>query len=161
MRRIEPIACGYLKRRMPEIVASLQSFNEQKPISFDRAKDSIFKEIAAYKCECDKISQENENPFSPAFLRKNPISDTASILVHEFVVGKRNAGNTLSAILDQIVVSENDRKACIALLPLCVGDENKNGPISVLKSEQMKGYLSAARKIIFFSDFVEYGPNIQ
>ena len=48
----------------------------------------------------------------------------------------------------------------IALLYLCVDSENKHGLVSGLRTEEMKGYVSDARKKMFMIDFSENGPSI-
>ena len=70
----------------------------------------------------------------------------------------KNAGNTLSTILDLETLSENDRKVAMALLLLCYDEANKTGLVSILRTEHMKGYVSTARKMMFLADFIENGP---
>ena len=151
---------GYLRRRISQLIYSLEAIKNQKNISFAGAKDSIFKEIFPYQIKCENLSNENKNPFTPDFLKRYPISESISPIVHEYIVGNNNAGNTLAAILEKDVLTDGDRKACLLLLPFCFEDEDKNGLVSILHTDHLKGYRSLARKMIFFADFLKDGPNV-
>lgn len=158
LKRAEPYGNGYLHRRMPQLMFSLGALKEGESVSFENSKDSIFKEIIKFDQKSKSFLYEN--PFTPEFLRKTPISENISPIVHEFVVGNKNAGDTLANILEQATLSDNDRKVCLALLPLCFKDEDKRGLLSVLRTEHMKGYQSRARKMMFFADFLKNGPSV-
>ena len=99
-------------------------------------------------------------PFTPAFLRKNIVSDAMNAIVCDFVSGQQNAGNCLSKALELETLCPGDRKAALALLHLCNGSSDKHGLISVLRTEHLKGYVSTARKLMFMIDFTESGPSI-
>ena len=159
MQRAEECGNGFLKRRMPELIASLQAYKDHTIVSFTTAKDTAFKALPNIKSKIESMSEEEKNPFTPAFLRKYLPSDQISAIVQDFVSGARNAGNTLSALMELDTLSENDRKIALTLLSLCFDGNNKNGLISVLRTEHLKGYISTARKMMFVADFMEYGPN--
>lgn len=92
-------------------------------------------------------------------MRKYLPSDRVSAIIQDFVAGIKNAGNTLSALLELEALSESDRKIALTLLPLCFDGNNKNGLISALRTEHLKGYISTARKMMFVADFIEHGPD--
>ena len=79
----------------------------------------------------------------------------------EFISGAKNAGDTLSALLEMEALIDNDKKAASALLSLCYNAENKNGLVSILRSQHMRGHISIARKKMFVADFVENGPQFR
>jgi hypothetical protein len=161
MQRAGKCGNGYLKRRIPEVLSSLQALKDNASVCLGEAKDQIFREIFPYKLKNENPSEENKTPFNPSYLRRYPTSEKASALVHEFVVGNSNAGNTLASLLELDKLEANDKKAAIALLNICYGDENKNGLISVLRTDNLSGYISVARKNMFFADFIENGPALR
>lgn len=126
LERAEKIGNGYLRRRMPQLISSLEAIKANKSVSFECVKDDIFTEISKYKERCKKISI-NPHPFTPEFLLKNLISQNTINLVHEYVVGNIKAGDCLAKILEQKDLVVGDKKVCIALLPYCFKDEDKNG----------------------------------
>ena len=128
------------------------------PLSSD-VKDTAFKDLPVSKTKIENMSGEQKKPFTPVFLRKYLPSDCVSAMIQDFVTGAKNAGNTLSALLELETLSENDRKIALTLLPLCFDGNNKNGLISVLRTKHLKNYISTARKMMFVADFIEYGPD--
>lgn len=159
MRRAEICGNGFLKRRMPELIASLQAYKNHTTVCFAAAKDTAFKDLPVSKAKIENMSEEQKKPFTPVFLRKYLPSDQVSAIIQDFVAGIKNAGNTLSALLELEALSESDRKIALTLLPLCFDGNNKNGLISVLRTEHLKGYISTARKMMFVADFIEHGPD--
>lgn len=160
VKKAEKYGNGYLRRRVPQLIRSLEAIKDNNSISFTGAKDPIFKEIYPYKIKCENIAKKSNNPFTPEFLRKCSISESISPIVHEYVVGNKNAGNALAAILEKDILTDGDRKACLALIPFCFEDSDKNGLVSILRTEHLKGYHSLARKMIFFADFLKDGPSV-
>lgn len=161
LERAEPVANGYFRRRVNTVIKSLKSLQNGTSVNFNRESDYIFKEIAPYKQRTDRQREEQHNPFNPSFLKKYPLGADVSKVVQEYITGKQCAGNTLSAILNLDTLIENEKKAAIALIPLCIGENNKNGLISILHSPHLSGYVSQARKMMFFADFIESGPVLQ
>ena len=159
MRRAESCGNGFLKRRMPELISSLQSYKNHSSVCFNSARDSAFKNLPVNKAKIESIKGEQQKPFSPVFLKKYLPSNQASSIIQDFVAGIKNAGNTLSALMELESLSENDKKIALSLLSLCYDEANKNGLISVLRSNHLKGYTSIARKMMFVMDFIEYGPS--
>lgn len=121
-------------------------------------KGGVFSDIPAHKEKLESLTAEQLKPFNPVFLRKYPLSEQANNIVREFISDTKNAGSALCALLELDSLTDNDRKAALALLPLCYDSGNKNGLISVLRTEHMKNYISNARKMMFFADFIENGP---
>ena len=160
VKKAEKYGNGYLRRRVPQLIRSLEAIKDNNSISFTGAKDPIFKEIYPYKIKCENIAKKSNNPFTPEFLRKCSISESISPIVHEYVVVNKNAGNALAAILEKDILTDGDRKACLALIPFCFEDSDKNGLVSILRTEHLKGYHSLARKMIFFADFLKDGPSV-
>ena len=160
MRRAGECGNGYLKRRMPEVIAALLAIQNNTTVNFENAKDTIFKGIVLHREKISKYTTEQKEPFTPFFLKKYPINDDIRAIIHEFVTKSMNAGDTLAKILEKNELDENGKKAALMLLPLCFNGENKNGLISVLRTEHLKGYTSEARKMMFFADFMENGPQL-
>ena len=144
---------------MPELIASLQAYKNHTTVCFNAAKDTAFKDLPVCKAKIESMTEEQKNPFTPAFLKKYLPSDQAGAIIQDFVAGIKNAGNTLSALMELESLSENDRKIALTLLSLCYDGNNKNGLISVLRTDHLKGYISAARKMMFVADFIENGPD--
>lgn len=161
LKKAEKYGNGYLKRRMPELILSLEALKDSKSVSFKKAKDSIFNEIHPYKVKYENITEDKKHPFTPEFLRKHPIDENISAIVHEFIVGNKNPGDTLATILEQETLTDSDKKVCLALLPLCFDDSNKNGLVSILRTNHMVGYRSTAKKKLFFADFLKDGPRCE
>ena len=159
MQRAAICGNGFLKRRIPELIASLQAYKNHTIVCFTTAKDTAFKDLPVSKTKIENMSGEQKKPFTPVFLRKYLPSDCVSAMIQDFVTGAKNAGNTLSALLELETLSENDRKIALTLLPLCFDGNNKNGLISVLRTKHLKNYISTARKMMFVADFIEYGPD--
>ena len=151
---------GYLSRRLPDLVNSLVALKNNSVVAFPSAKDTIFKEILPYKKKIETFSDEQIKPFTPSFLKRYPLSSQMSELVSKYVSGNKNAGDTLSAALEMKELSTNDHKAVLALLPLCYDGANRNGLISMLRTHHLQAHISQARKMMFFSDFIENGPKI-
>lgn len=154
LKRAEKSGNGYYKKRLPGLLNVLEVYKNKTAINANSLKGTVFSEIPTYKDKINNLTNEQKMPFSPAFLRKFTLSEQVSGIVREFVSGKQSPGLTLSAILDLEELSENDRKAALALLPLCINEENKMGLISVLRTKHMKAYMSTARKMMFFNDFI-------
>lgn len=49
MKRAEYCGKGFRKRRMPELIASLQAYQDYNIVSFNSAKDSAFKDLPEMK----------------------------------------------------------------------------------------------------------------
>lgn len=159
MKKAEKCGNGYLKRRMPVLLAALQAYKENEVVSFNGVKDTAFKDLLAFKAKTNAMSEEQKKPFSPTFLRKYPPSDQMNIIIHDFVAELKNAGDCLSAALELKSLTDSDRKLALALLPLCYEDNDKSGLISVLRTNHLKNYVSTARKMMFAADFIQNGPN--
>lgn len=160
MKRAGKYGNGYLKRRLPDVLSSLQAVKDNTTIHFSSSKDSIFNEIEPYRDRCSSMSEIKKHPFSPEFLRKYPIDDNMKTIIHEFVSGNKNAGSALASIMERDSLTDDDRKYALALLPLCFESSSSNGLVSVLRTEHMKGYVSTARKMMFFADFLKNGPTL-
>ena len=159
IRRAEKCGNGYLKKRVPELVEALEAYNKKEVLKIRMKKNNLFRDFPMQKDKIEKLTAEQKNPFTPAFLHKYPLSTRMNDIVRDFVTNIKNAGNTLSTILDLETLSENDKKVVRVLLPLCYDEANKNGLFSILRTEHMKGYASVARKMMFFADFIENGPD--
>ena len=160
LKRAEKIGNGYLKRRMPQVLSCLKAIKDNQTVTLAGAKDYVFREIFPYMQKREELIDGSQNPFTPDFLRKHTISDLISPILHEYIIGHKNAGDTLASILEKKDLSYDDKRACIALLPYCYKNEDKNGLVSVLRTDHIKPYQSKARKVIFFTDFLEDGPSI-
>lgn len=158
MKQVEKCGNGYLKRRMPALFSTLQAYKDGTAVNLRTATDSAFKEIRQFKSSADSLTEEQRRPFTPTFLRKYPLSNQASTIISDYIAGSKNAGNALSSILELETLVDGDRKAALVLLSLCVSNADKNGLVSVLRTDHLKGYISKARKIMFFLDFIENGP---
>lgn len=158
LKRAEKCGNGYFKRRLPELLKALESYKNGTSLTLGSKKGTIFNEIPAHRDKNEGLTTEQRKPFNPAFLRKYPLSEQANNIVREFISDTKNAGSALSALLELDILDDNDRKAALALLPLCYDSGNKNGLISVLRTQHMRNYVSVARKMMFFADFIENGP---
>lgn len=81
-------------------------------------------------------------------------------IIHDYVTGALNAGNSLAAALELQSLTDSDKKIAIALLLLCYDEKNKNGLVSALRTDGLKNYVSTARKMMFAADFLENGPSL-
>ena len=159
MRRAGECGNGYLKRRIDTVISCLTALNTNSKADLRGAKDSIFKELIEHKKSLHKECADHVNPFDPLFLRRHPLGSRVNDIIKDYVLKVQNAGNSLSSILEQESFNADEKRVAIMLLHLCIGEENKNGPISVLRTSQLKGYASEARKQMFFADFIENGPD--
>jgi len=158
LKRAGKCGNGYFKGRLPELLKALDAYKNGVAVTLSSKKGAVFKDIPPYKAKNEGMTDEQKKPFTPAFLRKYPLSDQVNNIVREFISETKNAGAALSALLELDTLNDNDRKAALALLPLCYDTENKNGLVSVLRTQHMKGYVSTARKMMFIADFIESGP---
>jgi len=158
LKRAEKCGNGYFKRRLPELLKALAAYKNGTHLTIGAKKGGVFSDIPAHKDKLESLTAEQLKPFNPVFLRKYPLSEKANNIVREFISDTKNAGSALCALLELDSLTDNDRKAALALLPLCYDSGNKNGLISVLRTEHMKNYISNARKMMFFADFIENGP---
>ena len=159
MRRAGECGNGYLKRRLETVLSSLSALKNGSAVELGRSKDPIFKEIVEKKRIMDKEKEAQSNPFDPLFLRRHPIGAHANEIITDYVLKVKNAGDSLSSLLELDSLSADERHAAIILLRLCTGEDNKNGPISVLRTSQQKSYASEARKQMFFADFIKNAPD--
>ena len=160
MKRAGEYGNGYLKRRMPQLLSALQAYKTRNTVSFVTSKDTAFKDLHTSKAKIDAITDEQKNPFTPAFLRKHIPSDQMNTIIHDYVAGTLNAGNSLAAALELQSLTDSDKKIAIALLQLCYDEENKNGLVLALRTESLKNQVSTARKMMFTADFLENGPTL-
>lgn len=158
LKRAEKCGNGYFKRRLPELLKALVAYKNGTHLAIGAKKGGVFSDIPAHKKKLESLTAEQLKPFNPVFLRKYPLSEQANNIVREFISDTKNAGSALCALLELDSLTDNDRKAALALLPLCYDSGNKNGLISVLRTVHMKNYISNARKMMFFADFIENGP---
>lgn len=158
LKRAEKCGNGYFKRRLPELLEALAAYKNGTHLALGAKKDGVFSDIPAHKDKIESLTAEQLKPFNPFFLKKYPLSEQANNIVREFISDTKNAGSALCALLELDSLTDNDRKAALALLPLCYNSGNKNGLISVLRTKHMKSYISNARKMMFFVDFIENGP---
>lgn len=158
LKRAEKCGNGYFKRRLPELTKALEAYKNSTYLTLGSKKGAVFNDLPAHRDKNECLTVEQRKPFTPVFLRKYPLSEQANNIVREFVSDTKNAGSALSALLELDTLNDNDRKAALALLPLCYDFGNKNGLISVLRTQHMKNYVSVARKMMFFADFIENGP---
>lgn len=158
LKRAEKCGNGYFKRRLPELLKALVAYKNGTHLAIGAKKGGVFSDIPAHKEKLESLTAEQLKPFNPVFLRKYPLSEQANNIVREFISDTKNAGSALCALLELDSLTDNDRKAALALLPLCYDSGNKNGLISVLRTVHMKNYISNARKMMFFADFIENGP---
>lgn len=161
LKRSNDIGNGYLRRRMGAVINSLQALQNNATVYLGKEKDPAFSDICSYAKSITHIKAEQLHPYTPMFLRRYPPGVEVSSIIHEFVNGNKNAGDTLASMLKLDKLTDNERKSALALIPLCNSPENKNGLISILRTKHLSGYVSQARKLMFFSDFIENGPRLQ
>lgn len=159
MKRAGECGNGYLRRRMETVLSSLTALINGSTVELRRSKDQIFKEIIEQKQIMDREREDRKNPFDPLFLKRHPLGVRANDIIKDYVIQAKNAGDSLASMLELESLNADEKHAAIMLLHLCMGEENKNGPISVLRTHHLKSYASEARKQMFFSDFITYGPD--
>ena len=64
VKKAEKYGNGYLRRRVPQLIRSLEAIKDNNSISFTGAKDPIFKEIYPYKIKCENIAKESITPLA-------------------------------------------------------------------------------------------------
>ncbi|HVI39399.1 MAG TPA: hypothetical protein VM577_01965 [Anaerovoracaceae bacterium] len=160
IKRTKDIGNGYLKRRIDTVIKIVTAIKDGATIDLSKEKDSVFAEIKPYYLKTRAMPREQRQPFTPAFIKKYPLSDSVNSVIGQFVMNKMTAGKTLESILALPNLQSNDKKAAVALLHLCFDEENKNGLIAVLRTDHLSGYKSQARKLMFFSDFLNAGPQL-
>lgn len=161
MKQAEACGNGYLKGRMPDLLLALEAYKNRTIVTFTDRKRSPFKDILSFKKKVESITEEQRKPFTPSFLRKYPLDERVNEIVHDYLVGKLDAGKALSALMDMDSLNDNGKKVALTLLLLCYEDINKNGLVSVLRGEHMKNYISTARKMMFMTDFLKDGPFVE
>jgi len=63
-------------------------------------------------------------------------------------------------IISQEDIDTNDRKYIILLMRCCYKYEDRKGLIAILRDEKTNSYVSEARKIMYYSDYIKFGPDI-
>ena len=160
MKQAEKCGNGYLRNRMPYLLSALEAYKNNTIAAFGKQQNSPFKDVMTYRDKIRTITKEQQTPFSSTFLKKYPPDQNVSDIIHGYIAGTKNAGDSLSSLMDLDVLDENGRKAARTLMHLCYDNANKNGLISVLRGKHLKSYISEARKMMFMADLFEYGPSV-
>ena len=61
-------------------------------------------------------------------------------------------------MLKKETLDSNERKAVLTLLKECTNYDDRNGIVALIRHDEMKGYYSQARKMMFFVDFLANYP---
>ena len=160
LQRVEKFGNGYLSRRMSELLEALRAYKDGSPSKIGTQAKSDFRDLRTFLETRANVSNEQKIPLTPAFLRKNAVSDEMNVIMQDFFSGQQNAGGCLAKAMELDKLIPGDKKVALALLHLCVNSADKHGLISVLRTEHLKGYVSVARKLVFIVDFAENGPSI-
>lgn len=161
LRRVKDIGNGYLKKRVGTVIKSIVAIKEGQSVDLRFERDKSFSEIETFYKSIQRLTINQRQPFTPYFLKKFQLNQDVSAIIHEYILGKQSAGNTLEAILNLKSFGENEKKAALALMPLCYTNENRNGLVTILRTGHLCGYVSQARKQMFFVDFYTDGPKIK
>mgnify|MGYP000243677917 FL=1 len=70
--KAKKIGNGYFKRRSDSIIQLIEAIESHETVSFEEAKDRIFKEIKPFKKQADQ--HIINNPFTLQYIRKNTFS---------------------------------------------------------------------------------------
>lgn len=160
LNRVIVIGNGYYRRRAETVIKSIIALKNNDKVTLSLEKDSLFGEIKAYHSNQIAFLQRKYQPFTPAFIRSNPTSDTVSSIVGDYISNSISTGTALERILLQKSLTSNDLKVAKIMMDLCRDGQNRNGLLAVLRTNHLTNYKSQARKMMFFIDFIDYGPNI-
>jgi len=161
LEKAKPIGNGYYRRRADTVITCLRSIKNSSEIRFSSSDEKIFKEITPFSVDADKQKTKRQNPFDPTFIKRTPVNSVVAELIHKYLVGELSAGSALASILETDSIGTNERKVALSFLHLCFDFESINGLVTVLRSKDFEGYISVARKKMFFIDFIKNGPKIK
>lgn len=152
--KAKKIGNGYFKRRSDSIIQLIEAIESHETVSFEEAKDRIFKEIKPFKKQADQ--HIINNPFTLQYIRKNTFSSETREILEKYIHKSLSAGTALEEILKQEEINDGDRKAIAQFIKLCVSYDDRSGLVAVLRNEKLKGYVSQVRKRMFLIDFVHF-----
>ncbi len=151
VKQCSKIGNGYFKRRYSDLIKMLECYKNHVIYTPTNNGDYIFRQALRY---CNE-NQEKNNPFTPQYLKSNNVSNSAAVVIREYISGGLTAGDSVEQILLQRELTSEDKHAVISLMKECKNYSDRKGLIAVLRSESMKGYVSQARKQMFFLDLKE------
>lgn len=155
--RIKEIGNAFYRKRIDIVIEGIDALIENREIRFDK-KDSLYIELINYFKDSIKASQTNQ--FTPANIKKYPLSINVSKDLSRYLNGTSSPGIALTNILANSALPENDKKVARQLMSLCNRYKDRNGLIAVLRTTPLEGYKSVARKMIYYTDFITNGPPI-
>lgn len=151
---------GYMKRRIETMIKCLNALEGDKPVTFSRYDDRAYKETLQFGQNRKAVESNRMASFTPNYIRKYPMSDQTRSSIGKYMDGSLSAGKALSSILHQEKVTDNDKKAAAYLLGHCINPSDKDGLVSVMRTDHLPNYVSVARKQMFLLDFYEHGPKV-
>lgn len=161
IRRALKYGNGYFKHRSDELIAGINAIKKGTYFDLDKHPKSVYK---GYKVWVSKhMENKIANPFTPTFIKQNPVSQVMSQYIQEYIEGKSSAGRVLSKIVEDKLFGDNEKKVIRVLIELCSEYHVRQGLISVLNNDndQLEPYRSRVRKYMFFSDMYTFGPRVQ
>lgn len=150
---------GYYIRRADMLIHCVEAYKTGTPVIIDEKNDKEF--ISIKEFYTNNIEHPKENPITPQFLHKNPVSSRVASIISDYLSRTVGTGDAVERILSTTPLTQMDKRAATALMRMCVSIEDKNGLVAVLRSTDMKNTHSEARKQMFCVDILNNGLDIK
>ncbi|HCC06807.1 MAG TPA: hypothetical protein DEP72_01390 [Clostridiales bacterium] len=148
-------------KQVDDVVRGIDSIINQIPIAndIDRKKKTI-KEIRAGYEGFIKNEEDMQECLLPNNINKYKLSDQAANTIREYIVNGISAGVALDRILTQRNPGDGDKSIARKLMSVSYKYEDRIGLIAVMSKDTLSGYVSHARKTMYYSDYIKFGPDI-
>lgn len=123
VKRCNKLGNGYFRRRYQDLLKLLECYRDQIPYTPTKNCDDIFNQAILY---C-KEKNEKGNPFTPQYLKNNNVSNSAAVVIEQYISGGLTAGDSIEKILLQTNLTAEDKHAVISLMKECKKYRDRNG----------------------------------
>lgn len=160
LQRAILIGNAFLKKRVNLVIQGIDALIDTREIQVDHG-ENILKDLMKYYLACVDRKDLTKSLMTPAYIKKNPMSEIVSLIISKYLEGAISAGPALESILAINELTDNDKKIARQLLYVCFKYNDRNGLIAVWRTNHLEGYKSEARKMMYYTDFIKNGPEIK
>lgn len=150
LKKAEKIGNGYYRRRCASVIKCVEAVKDHRVPDLRKEKEKVFSDTYGY------LAEETPKDITPAYLRKNVISDELAPIIGSYMSGELSTGSAIEQALKLKELTSNDKKVLRNLMHACVDYGNRNGLVAILRNEVMSSAHSEARKRMFALDLIEF-----
>ena len=159
LQRAESIGNAYLKKRVKVVIQGIDALIGNQEIQVDR-DEKLIEDLNGYYLRSIETKDLARSIMTPAYIRRNSMSEMVSLIVSEYLEGNTTVGSTLESILAINTLTDNDKTIARQLLSVCFKYIDRNGLVAVWRTNHLESYKSEARKKMYYTDFIKNGPQI-